>query len=376
MSETDSPVTLKMIAQVAGVTHPTVSRALRNDSRNISEATCKRIQEIARSLGYRPDPAMSALIAHRTRVRHQGEYNKIVVLNAWGTQPLPPYFQEQLHGMTTKAAALGYQIDLLPVPVDTSAQAHLSRTLVSRGIRGIIVGPLPVSRPHVQLEWKHFSAVTTGYSLASPSLPYVASNHLQSIETIYEQLRLLGYRKIGFFHHRDSERRNRHLYLASYLKCLVLDGMTHDEAPPLLTSDAHNPNPLDWITRHGFEAVICGWHESQHLMSNMESKGLRVPDDLGIASFGISHDTLTKMSGLAEDWVNIGTEAVALLQSLILAGKRGLPEQRTAILIDGKWKQGETVRGETISTAVAPSKKEDSCAAAWIEAPEPLAERS
>ena len=258
MSESENPVTLKMIAQVAGVTHPTVSRALRNDSRNISEATCKRIQEIARSLGYRPDPAMSALIAHRTRVRQHGEYSKIAVLSAWGSRPLPSYFREQYHGMSSRAKELGYETEIFAIPEEPSAQMRFSRTLVARGIRGIIVGPLPVARMTLHMEWKHFSAVTTGYSLSSPSLPYVASNHLQGIETIYNKLRALGYRKIGYYHHIESEKRNRSLYLASYLKCLVMEGLTHDEAPPLLAGAPNAPEPAAWLERNKFDAVICG----------------------------------------------------------------------------------------------------------------------
>ncbi|PTY04149.1 LacI family transcriptional regulator [Verrucomicrobia bacterium LW23] len=344
MSDTANPVTLKMIAQVAGVTHPTVSRALRNDSRNISEATCKRIQEIARSLGYRPDPAMSALIAHRTRVRQHGEYTKIAVLNGWGNTPMPPYMREQLKGMNARARELGYHIEVFALPEDPSGQARLSRTLAARGIRGIIVGPMPATMQDLHMEWKHFSVVSVGFSVTSPRLAFVASNHFFGIETIYNRLKSQGYNRIGFLHHVDSERRNRNLYLSSYLKCLVVEGITHDEAPPLLPGTPHAVEPMAWIKKHRFDAIICGWHESQRLLSQLITAGIQVPQDIAIAAFGISHETVTTTSGLAEDWHGLGVEAVSLLQSFILAGKRGVSHQRNAVFIDPVWKPGETVR--------------------------------
>ena len=48
-------LTMRKLAASAGVSHVTVSRALRNDP-SISRATTRRIQALARRLGYRPNP--------------------------------------------------------------------------------------------------------------------------------------------------------------------------------------------------------------------------------------------------------------------------------------------------------------------------------
>src|ERR1035437_9571570 len=57
-------VTLRDLAQKAGVSHVTISRALRNDP-SISAARRGEVKKLAEEMGYRPDPSLSALAAYR-----------------------------------------------------------------------------------------------------------------------------------------------------------------------------------------------------------------------------------------------------------------------------------------------------------------------
>ncbi|MDB5779735.1 MAG: transcriptional regulator, LacI family, partial [Polaromonas sp.] len=58
-------VTLDDVAQAAGVSPITVSRALRGE-RAVDPALVERVQEAARTLGYVPDPAARALASQRS----------------------------------------------------------------------------------------------------------------------------------------------------------------------------------------------------------------------------------------------------------------------------------------------------------------------
>ncbi len=60
-------VTVRDIAQQAGVHYATVSRALSGHP-SIPDHTKERIRTIAKQLGYVPDPMLSALAAYRTRL--------------------------------------------------------------------------------------------------------------------------------------------------------------------------------------------------------------------------------------------------------------------------------------------------------------------
>ena len=60
-------VTIKDIARVAGVSHTTVSRALREHPA-ISQETVSRVQQIANELGYVPNTAARGLKTRRSGI--------------------------------------------------------------------------------------------------------------------------------------------------------------------------------------------------------------------------------------------------------------------------------------------------------------------
>ena len=337
----DPPVTIKDVAARAGVSHPTVSRALRQDPR-VSEPTRLRIQAAARELGYRPDPAMSVLIAHRNRKRPTNEYRKIAVLNAWSGpgEKLPYYLVSELIGIRARAHELGYEVELFPLGREPESQRQLSRVLAARGIRGVIVGGVPSDFPPLNLVWKSFSVVAMGYSVKPTSLHYVANDHIYSVSLAYRKLREAGYQRIGFFDRMSSEIRNQHLYLSSYLRCLVLDGITHDASPPLLFQDPLNVDPLPWLRQHGFDAVIAGYHVL--LLELLEPAGLRVPENLAVVALSLRAGD-KGIAGIYDNFADVGTWTTDLLHKMLITGERGLPIQEYSILIKGGWQEGVTM---------------------------------
>src|SRR5690348_5785345 len=61
-------ITLKEVAQKAGVSIMTASRALRNQA-NVTPPTRERVQKAAAQLNYRPNPLVSALMSYRRASR-------------------------------------------------------------------------------------------------------------------------------------------------------------------------------------------------------------------------------------------------------------------------------------------------------------------
>src|SRR4051812_49177178 len=74
--EFEKRVTMRAIAEQAGVTHATVSMALRNHPL-ISAKTRQKIQRIARNLGYRPDPEVAKLMRH-LRLKHKPKFKSTI----------------------------------------------------------------------------------------------------------------------------------------------------------------------------------------------------------------------------------------------------------------------------------------------------------
>ena len=116
-------VTSHDVARAAGVSQPTVSRALRDDP-NIADKTKERIAKVARQLGYVPNELGRSLSLQATR--------RIAVV-ADLDNPLWPMLIEQLHdGLAQK----GYSMTLLAEHGDLQ---HFERQLLGGWADGVIV---------------------------------------------------------------------------------------------------------------------------------------------------------------------------------------------------------------------------------------------
>src|SRR3546814_2846865 len=93
------------IAALAGVSQPTVSRALRGD-RTVSEATRKRVEAIARQLNYAVDKNASAL--------RRGQSNTLALLFFEDPSPdgsaINPFFLSMLESILRTCAARRYDL--------------------------------------------------------------------------------------------------------------------------------------------------------------------------------------------------------------------------------------------------------------------------
>src|SRR5215207_2170180 len=106
-------MTLKQIADRARVSRATVSYALRNHPK-IPRETREHIQEVARSLGYRPNPRVAGLMAHirRGRARPFGERIAYVwVHTTRGEARRNGFLQAVLKGARDRAEQAGYALE-------------------------------------------------------------------------------------------------------------------------------------------------------------------------------------------------------------------------------------------------------------------------
>lgn len=347
MSDPLHRITMRQLAAEAGVNQSTVSRALRNDAR-ISEAVRHRINGIARKRAYRPDPVLSALMTYRTARRIPNENSKIAVIRFCESGArADKVLEREFTGIRERAKEQGYSTELFLCSPAAAEMKRLSRILFSRGIRGLLIGPLA---EHLQLldmtpfEWARFSSVALGYSMRSPRLHYVAQDHDRRIEMVYRHLQQLGYRKIGFVNRRSVEHRNRHLFVGGYLKCLYLDGRSTDKSPPLLYEDWTDLNPLPWLKRFRFDAVMAA--VPGEFIAALKPPGIKVPTDLGVAGVAIDPDNRLQrpISGATEDLAAMGRTAVDLLHRLLCDADRGIPKHCQAILLEGGWNPGRTLK--------------------------------
>jgi DNA-binding LacI/PurR family transcriptional regulator len=135
-------VTIKQIAERAGVSLPTVSHVL-NKRGHFSSATIEKVFSVARDLGYTPNGTARAMRNQRTR------QVGVVYLNEPGRLSVVPYNHYLISGLNAGLEAAGYVLclvrssELSPRSVDTEAgTAHApseSRVFREKVLDGAVV---------------------------------------------------------------------------------------------------------------------------------------------------------------------------------------------------------------------------------------------
>lgn len=188
-------VTIKELAELANVSRGTVDRVL-NHRGAVSPETAKKVLEIARTLGYKPNRAGMALAAQKKKLR----------LGVILFGPENPFFQRVLEGVLAKAEELSaYDCTVLirRVIFDAAAQIQAIDELVLAGIHGLVMTPYndPLIREKInQLSDQGIPVITTNTDIqGSKRLAYVGSDYRQGGRTAGGLMRLVtgGHAKLG-----------------------------------------------------------------------------------------------------------------------------------------------------------------------------------
>lgn len=332
-------VLMKEVAEAAGVSLATVSRALRNDSR-ITDEVKRRVQECAKKLGYAPDPMLRALADYRA-INRRREFHGLL---AWLTNfPTRDGWRRHekigyLVGATRRALELGYKLETFWAREPHVTPARLRQILLARGILGVLLPPQPVEKTRMTLRLEGLAAVSFGRSLCDPVLNVVHHHHYRSMRRLLAELLNLGYRRPGLvmadWVHRNVEE--------AWAAAWMIHGQEFGLAlPPMHVVETLTPTGvLGWYREHQPDVVIS--HEGE-VLSWLRAAGIRVPQDCGFA-LPAKHAGAPECTGIDESNEVTGATAVELLINAIQHGETGVPTYPKSILIEGVWFAGATVR--------------------------------
>ena len=151
------PATLKDVARLGGVSIATASQALNNGP--VNEQTRRKVVEVARTLGYRPNALGRSL---------QGKHARAIGL------ALPTGSAGILEAVIPRAQRVGYQV-LVEFfdPDDPETQEHACDALLGYRVAGLVIGPCQVSRPRLArtLRDHGVAVVCLDQPLPGPALP-------------------------------------------------------------------------------------------------------------------------------------------------------------------------------------------------------------
>jgi DNA-binding LacI/PurR family transcriptional regulator len=335
-------VSLRDIAKAIGVSHVTVSLALRNNPR-ISKPMQERVQKLADELGYRPDPMLTALANYRRAKTERPVSSCIAWINAWpDAADLRKHREFDLYWKGAAAAAeqSGYRLEEFRFGGQYTPK-RLHEILAARGISGLLIPPQGFAPDWGDFPWNEYSVVRFGRTVPEPRTHLVTSDQVANTRLAYTEIRKRGYQRIGFVTDEARAFQRGHLFLAGFL---YAEKETREEEPVPVLSVSGEPGSVmgrqiaAWIKQHRVDAIYT---DIPGIPKLLRQQGIRVPEDVGVAATTVLDAHAD--AGINQEPEETGRVALFLLASLINEGVRGIPKIFRQVLVGGSWQDGSTL---------------------------------
>jgi LacI family transcriptional regulator len=301
-------VTIRDVAQHAGVSSMTVSRVI-NDSARVSPETRRRVERAIHNLGYVPSRLARGLSAQRT-----GTLAVIVpdVAN--------PFFTLIVRGAEDVARRAGYRAILCDTRADLAVEGEVIEEMIAHRVEGIAIAPVSDrSADHLQ----RLARFGIPFVLVDRTVPGVEADAVvgdsgDGARRLVEHLLTLGHRRIGLLVETDevSTARDRR---AGYEAAHRAVGIPID--PDLAIETTVDPSggfvgmrrllelpdrPTAVFTVNNLVALGA--------IESVRAAGLEVPDDVALVCFddieyaSRLYPFLTVMEQPAETFGTLGTQ--------------------------------------------------------------------
>lgn len=272
-----SPVTLEMVAKLAGVSPSTVSRIL-NGTAVVSDAKREAVVEATKTLGFVPNPLARGLAGGRT-------FSIGVVTQAIDS----PFYGAALRGIEDELDPAGYSPLFMSAHWDPVAEARCLEVLHARRVDGIVVLMPRLSDAALQACAQALPVVVTGRELRATQLFSLNFDNFTGALRATEHLLALGHTRIAFItgdeEHPDASERHR-----GYRAALQAAGIAFD--PQLVVPGKyHEISGLEAVNyliekKCEFTAIFAANDQmAAGAALGLFQHGLRVPEDVSLVGF-------------------------------------------------------------------------------------------
>jgi LacI family transcriptional regulator len=316
-------IRIEDVAQIAGVSTATVSRALSQPDR-VRADTRELVQRAVEKLGYVPDAAGRALASGRTRTVG-------CVISTLDHA----IFARSTHAMQNALAQAGYQLLVASHNYDPVQELTLVQALQQRGVDALV---LVGAEHHTQLwrllaDWRNPVLLTWA---CDPRLPSVGFDNQAIAALATQHLLDLGHRRIGMISGHMQHNDRAKARVQGLRDTLALAGLKLDNAALSQQTLNISGGRLGLIellkAKKPPTAIVCGNDLlATGALLEAQRKGLSVPRDLSICGID-NHELAAEMNpGLTT--VSLPTHDLGRIAAAqILAALAGEPIAQQSML--------------------------------------------
>jgi DNA-binding LacI/PurR family transcriptional regulator len=269
---------IKDIARLARVSHPTVSRALQN-SPLVNAKTAEKIRRIASEAGYRASAVARGLVTRRTRT-----------IGLVVTTVSDPFTSEVVTGIEQTANDHGYCVFLADSNADPDREKKIVQSFAEQRVDGIIVTSSRVGAlylpllsemmvPIVLVNDQHPGAFVHSVMICNQEGSRAVADHL--VESGHRRIAYIGDQ---FGYQSDTER------FAGYREALDAAGIPFH--PELAVRGDGKPEAAmramdQLLALSDPPTAVCCYNDMTALgaMRSIRMHGLRVPEEISVAGF-------------------------------------------------------------------------------------------
>jgi DNA-binding LacI/PurR family transcriptional regulator len=308
------PVSIYDIARKAGVSPSTVSRALEDHPR-IGAETKKRIQELAKEMGYIPSTAAKSLATRKT-------WTIGMVLASISD----PFMGRVVEGVEQAAIEADFNVFISTSQNDQQREIAVIEMLQKRRVDGIIVIASHLfDRSSWFFDRSKIPLVVINEQKPGENMHFVTVDDVHGAKLAVEHLIALGHRRIGYVSIPNRPKSNQSRF-KGYEDALTAAGIAVD--PTLIfsshTIESHpkvGEASLEPLLAAGATAVFCYNDTSAiGLLTACYRHGIPVPENLSIIGFDdidMAAYTLPPLTTVRQPRFELGQRAMHMMFALL-----------------------------------------------------------
>jgi len=273
--------TMEDVAQAAGVSRMTVSRALRNNG-SVTEKTRERILVAVEKMNYVPDQMAGSLSTKRS-----GFIATLVpsINNV--------HYGKMVQTLTEQLESTGLQLLLGHTDYSALREESLVESLLRRRPEAIVLPFDGHSKKTTTLLKNAQIPVIQLWEIPAKPIGYtIGFSNEQVAHNMTEELIGLGYRNIAFLCETNDEWTRGSARRAGFKRAMESAGLSGHRmirfgAPPMSIKDGYFVGKRLSEYYNDIDCVFCVSDAPAYgVISSLKEQGVNVPDDIGVAGFG------------------------------------------------------------------------------------------